>query len=179
MKTQRNMKTRRWLFSRIALSLLVGIIGALGWSGGTSAQTTSVVSTLQIPTKGTVIEPDGTVLSISGFVTVDSTMVTDATLKYPPAVVLTFDFSNVMASDAITGTGAFKTGGDHDIKIRPLQATDTIPITCPYFLTKSGVLSADTWLVTTTLNFDTSTGKLASGSATVGSNPYLVSTSVL
>jgi hypothetical protein len=197
MMTQRNMKTRRSLSGRIVLSLLIGIIGGLVWSGtsaqaftaesilgggagygGGGGQTTaiaaSVVSTLQIPVAGTFIEPDGTILSISGYVTVNCTMVTDATLAAPPAVVLTLDFSNVTASDGLLATGVLKTGGFQDIKIRLLQASDTIPITCPYFLNKLGLSSADTWLVTTTLNFDVSTGKLTSGSATVGNNPYLV-----
>ena len=183
MKTQRNMKTRRFLFSRIVLSLVVGIIGGLVWSGmsgiaapvvygQTIIAVATVDSTLDIPVSGTVIEPDGTVLSISGSVTVNSTKVTDAD-GTSPRVVLSFDFSKVSASDGLTATGAFKTGGFQDIKIRPLQAFDVIPITCPYFLNKLGVSSAETWLVTTSLKFDVTTGLLAGGSATVGSNPYL------
>ncbi len=177
MMTQRNMKTRRSVFSPIVLSLLVGIMG-LVWSGtsaqAATAQAAAVDSTLDIPVDGTITEADGTILSIKGYVTVNCTLVTDASLKTPPAVVLAFDFSHVLAQDGLTGTGALKTGGFQDIKIRPLQDSDVIPITCPYFLNKLGVSSADTWLVTTTLKFDVTTGLLAGGSATVGSNPYLV-----
>lgn len=176
MKTQRNMKRRRSLFSLIVLSLVVGITGGLAWSStsgqAATVQVATVDSTLNIPVSGTVIEPDGTILTVSGYETVNSTRVTDAD-GTSPRVVLSFDFSHVMASDGLTATGAFKTGGFQDIKIRPLQASDVIPITCPYYLNKTGVSAADTWLVTTTLNFDVTTGVLTSGSTTVGTNPYL------
>jgi hypothetical protein len=171
MKTQRSMKTRRSVFSLIVLSLLVGI-GGLLWSS-TSAQAATVDSTLQISVAGSITEPDGTVVSVGGWVTVNSTMVTDAD-GTSPRVVLAFDFSNVYGS---SGRGhnlvVYVTGGDQDVKIRPLQATDVIPITCPYYDTNAGILSADTWLVTTTLNFDITTGVLTSGSTAVSTNPYL------
>lgn len=176
MKTQRNMKRRRSLFSLVVLSLVVGIIGGLAWSttSGLAAtvQVATVDSTLDIPVSGTVKESDGTILTISGSVTVNSTKVTDAD-GTSPRVVLSFDFTHVTASDGTIATGVLKTGGFQDIKIRPLQASDVIPITCPYYLNKLGVTSADTWLVTTTLKFDVTTGLLAGGSATVGANPYL------
>lgn len=169
------MKTHRWILSPIVLSLLV-----LSWSGTTaSAQITTtntiVSSSVTIPVSGTVIEPDGTVLTISGSVLVDSGKVTDAD-GTSPRVVLGFDFSKVIASDGLIATGAIKTGGFQDIKIRPLQASDVLPITCPYFLNKNGVSSAETWLVTTTLKFDVLAGTVVGGSITVGSNPYLLLT---
>ena len=166
------MKSHRWILSPIVLSLLV-----LAWSGTTAfAQiptSTNVIvqSSLTIPVSGTVIEPDGTVLTISGSVLVDSGKVTDAD-GTSPRVVLGFDFSKVTASDGLTATGVLKTGGFQNFKIRPLQDFDVLPITCPYFLNKNGVTSADTWLVTTTLKFDVAAGTLASGSITVGNNPY-------
>lgn len=171
MKTQRNMKTRRSVFSPIVLSLLVGILG-LVWSSTSAAQTATVDSTLDIPVAGTVIESDGAILTISGYVTVNCTKVSDAD-GTSPRVVLSFDFTNVKASDGLLATGVLKTGGFQDIKIRPLQASDVIPITCPYYLNKLGVTAADAWLVTTTLKFDVTTGLLAGGSTTVSSNPYL------
>jgi len=165
------MKTHRWILSPIVLSLLV-----LAWSGTTaSAQTptTNIIvdSSLTIPVSGTVTEPDGTILTISGSVLVNSGKVTDAD-GTSPRVVLAFDFSKVQASDGLTATGVLKTGGFQDIKIRPLQTSDVLPITCPYFLNRNGVTSAETWLVTTTLKFDVATGMLAGGSTTVGNNPY-------
>ena len=170
------MKTHRWILSPIVLSLLV-----LAWSGTTaSAQTaiaTNVIvqSSVTIPVSGTVTEPDGTVLTISGSVLVDSGKVTDAD-GTSPRVVLSFDFSKVIASDGLTGTGVLKTGGFQAIKIRPLQASDVLPLTCPYFLNRNGVSTAETWLVTTTLKFDVLAGTVVGGSTTVGSNPYLVLT---
>ena len=167
------MKTHRWILSPIFLSLLV-----LAWSGtSASAQTftpsMTVDSSVTIPVSGTVTEPDGTVLTISGSVLVSSNKVTDAD-GTSPRVVLGFDFSKVTASDGITGTGVLKTGGFQDFKIRPLQESDELPITCPYFLNKNGVSTAETWLVTTTLKFDVLAGTVVGGSTTVGNNPYLL-----
>ena len=179
MKTPRNMKRRRSLFSLIVLSLVVGIIGGLAWSSTSGLAATvqvaavaTVDSALNIPVSGTVFESDGTILTVSGFVTVNSTKVTDAD-GTSPRVVLSFDFTHVTASDGTIATGVLKTGGFQDIKIRPLQASDVIPITCPYYLNKLGVSAADTWLVTTTLKFDVIAGTLVGGSTTVGANPYL------
>ncbi len=86
------MKTHRWILSPIVLSLVV-----LAWSGTTaSAQTPTttnmiVESSLTIPVDGKVTEPDGTVLTISGSVLVNSGKVTDPD-GTSPRVVLGFDF---------------------------------------------------------------------------------------
>jgi len=177
MKTQPNMKTRRSLLSPIVRSPLVGIIGGVPWSG-TSAQVATqaptVQSTLSIPVVGTVTEAGGTTIFVGGYVTVKSTMVTDV-LGTPPIVVLTFDFSNVYGvsgGPVLKNSQVYVTGGHQATKIRPLRASDVIPITSPYFTGAAGLLSANSWLVTTTLNFNVSTGVLTSGSGTVGNNPY-------
>jgi len=185
MKTLRNMKRRRSSFRLIVLSLVVGIIGGPAWSNTSGLAATvqvatvaTVDSTLDIPVSGTVIESDGAILTVSGYETINSTKVTDAD-GTSPRVVLSFDFTHVMASDGTPATGVLKTGGYQVIKIRPLQASDVIPITCPYYLNKLGVSTAETWLVTTTLKFDVITGLLAGGSASVGANPYLSFTTFL
>lgn len=162
------MKRHRWFLNPILLSLLV-----LAWSGTSAfAQIASPISQLQIPTVGTYTESDGTVMAVSGSMTVNSIQVTDAN-GLNPRVILTFDYSNVVAQSGHgNNTKVYGTGGFQTTKIRPLRATDVLPITCPYFTAQLGILSADEWLVTATLNFNVNSGKLTSGSATVGANPY-------
>jgi hypothetical protein len=56
--------------------------------------------------------------------------------------------------------------------MRPFQATDTVVVTVPYFESTKDMLSASTFMVTATLNFDVSTGKLTSGTLTYGDNSF-------
>lgn len=180
MNAQRNMKTRRSLFSPIGVTLLVAIIGGLASSSPSAraAQTatiqpTKVESSLQIPVRGTVTDPNGTI-SVGGYVTVDCTRVIDTTtLGSPSLVLLTFDFSKLrgMSGTSLMNLKVYVTGGNRDTEMRPLQASDVIAVACPYYDSSKDILSANSWQVTTTLNFDVSTGKLTSGSATVGNKP--------
>jgi hypothetical protein len=62
------------------------------------------------------------------------------------------------------------TGDNQASEIRPLQASDTIIVTVPYYESTKDVLSARTMLVNATLKFDTTTGKLAAASISVGNN---------
>ena len=176
MNMQPNAKARRSLFSRIVVTLLVGMIGLLV-SSGTSAQaattqTTTVDSSLQIPVRGTVTDPNGTI-SVRGYVTVNCTRVIDTTLGSPPVVLLTFDFSEVSGTsgNSLMNLKMYVTGGNQATETRLLQASDVIAVSCPYYDRSKDILSANSWLVTATLNFDVSTGKLTSGSATVGNTP--------
>ena len=181
MNTQPNMKARRSLFSPFVVTLLVGMIGVLCLSGPSAqAQTaapqtttaTTVDSSLQIPVSGTVTDPTGTI-SVSGYVIVNCTRVIDTTLASPPAVLLTFDFSKVRGTSgtSLTNLKVYVTGENQDDEIRLLQASDVISVACPYYDSNKGILSANSWLVTATLNFDVTTGTLKSGSATVGNKP--------
>lgn len=183
MNMQQNMKPRRSLF--IAVTLLVGMIGGLG-SNGPSAkaaqpgatQTTSttqpatVDSSLQIPVSGAVSDPNGTI-SVSGYVIVNCTRVIDTTLGSLPLVLLEFDFSKLRGTSgkSLLNMKVYVTGGNQHDQMRPLQASDVIAVTCPYYDSSKDILSANSWLVTTKLTFDVSTGKLTSGSATVGNKP--------
>lgn len=172
MNTQRNVKTRRSLFGPIIVTLLVWVVVGLV-SGGSSAQaqttTPTVDSSLTISVSGTVHDSNGTI-SISGYVTVNCTRVIDTTEGSPPLVVLDFDFSNLrgVSGNSFMNLKTYVTGGNEDTQIRPLQASDVITVTCPYYDRAKGILSAKSLLVTATLNFDVSTGKLTSGSITVG-----------
>ena len=174
MNTQLNIKTRR-RFSPIVVTLLVGIVAVLV-SGGASvqAQTPATVdSSITIKTNGTVTEGTTTV-KLSGNVIVKCRRVIDtSTPTITPVVLLDFDFSQLTGT---TGSGktltTYVTGGNHAAEIRPLQASDTIVVTVPYFDSTKDMLSANTFMATATLNFDISAGTLTSGTLTYGTNVF-------
>lgn len=130
-----------------------------------------VDSSLTVSAKGTLNDPSGAI-SVSGSVVVAARRVIDSTsATTPPIVVLDFDFSNLQGTSGNGKTQkVYVTGDNHATEIRPLQASDTIIVTCPYFESTKDGLSAKSMLVTATLNFDIATGKLTSGSISVGNN---------
>jgi hypothetical protein len=183
MNTQLSMKTRQLVFGPSVVTLLIGIVAVLAilLGGGPSiqAQTTTtttdvaapVDSSLTIPVKGSVSDPNGTV-TVTGDVIVTSRMVKDTTSTTPTSLVmLDFDFSQVKGtSESLKTVRTYVTGDNHATEIRPLQAADKIIVTTPYFDSSRGVLSARTMLVTASLSFDVATGKLTGGSISVGNN---------
>ena len=180
MNKELNIKTRRRQFSLNVVTLVVGIVGVLVFGGSsvqaqTSTDTTaidsSVESSITIATKGTVNDPGGAI-TVSGSVIVTAKRVIDNTSPTAsPIVVLDLDFSRVKGtSGSLKTLTTYVTGENHATELRPLQASDTIIVTCPYYDSAKGALSARTMLVTATLNFDISTGKLTSGSIAIGNN---------
>jgi hypothetical protein len=179
MNTQVNIKTGRRRFSANVLTLLVGVVAVLVLgSPSVQAQTTTAAistidSSITIKTSGVVSDAGGSI-KISGSVTVKCRRVIDnTTTTLPPLVLLDFDFSQLQGT---TGSGktlvTYVTGGNHATELRPLQASDTIVVTVPYFDSTKDVLSANSFLATATLNFDISTGKLTSGTLTYGDNVF-------
>lgn len=175
MNTQPNMKTR--LFSLNVLTLLIGVVMVLVLSGpSTYAQTAAapiVDSSITIATNGTVTDA-GIAIAVSGSVTIKCRRVIDTTTTtVPPLVLLDFDFSQLKGT---TGSGktlrTFVTGGNHATELRPLQASDTIVVTVPYYDSTKDALSASSFMATATLNFDIGTGKLTSGSLSYGTNLF-------
>lgn len=182
------MKRSRPLPGPVALALLAGLAWGLAWGGAraeaagpaqttTTAQTaaapsTTVDSSLSIPVSGTATAADGTRITFSGYVVVNSSAVTDAA-GVPPFVMLTFDCTNVTAT---SGSGAKKvtydTRGYQVVKIRELQPTDVITMTAPYDQLGAGLTLANQWQVTATLNFS-ATGQLTSGAITASSSTAL------
>jgi hypothetical protein len=164
MNTGRNIKSKRSLFGSIALSLIVGVVGVMVW-GGMHAQAATVDSTLVLPVSGTVTTSDGTKISFSGTVVVNSSAVTDAP-DTPPFTILTFDTSDITGK---SGKGAslksYDTGGYQVIKIRDLKPADVISMTVPVNIAGASVTLAKEWLATFSLNFS-ATGQLTSGSVT-------------
>ena len=192
MYTQLNIKTRQLLFrpSFVTLSISVAVVLAMLVLGGPSAQAqttdaaappdTTVApagttdSSITIATKGTVSDPSGTI-TFSGSVIVNCRRVLDTTTTTTaaasPVVLLDFDFSKLTGtSGSLKTQKTYVTGGNHASELRPFQGSDTIIVTSPYFDSTKDALSARTMLVTATLNFDTTTGKLTSGSISIGNN---------
>jgi hypothetical protein len=178
MNTQVNIKTGRRPFSANVLTLLVAVVavlilGSSSVQAQTTAADTTVDSSITIPTNGTVSDPGGAI-TVSGSVTIKCRRVIDnTTTTIAPLVLLDFDFSQLKGT---TGSGknlkTYVTGDNHATAIRPLQASDTIVVTVPYFDSTKDALSASSFLATGTLNFDISTGKLTSGSLTYGTNVF-------
>ena len=138
------------------------------------AQTPSTVdSSITIPTNGTITDPSG-VITVSGSVLIKCRRVIDTTTTTnPPLVLLDFDFSQVQGT---TGSGknlkTYITGDNHATELRPLQASDTVVVTVPYYDSTGDILSASSFMATASLNFDVSTGKLTSGTLTYGNNVF-------
>ena len=184
MNTQRNIMTWRRLFGPNVLTLLV-LVGVLLVLSGPSAQaqtttdTTATTATdsavvdssITISVKGTVNDPSGAI-TVSGSVVVNSRRVIDTTTTTAaPVVLLDLDFSKLKGtSGSLKTLIVYVTGDNHAAQMRPLQASDTIIVTCPYYDSTKDALSARTMLVTATLNFDISSGKVMSGSITIGNN---------
>lgn len=131
----------------------------------------SVDSSISIPVKGSVTDPNGTI-TVTGNVIVTCRRVIDVNNAVTtPLVLLDFNFSGVKGTSGNLKTQiVYTTGDNHASEIRPLQASDTIVVSVPYYDTNSGPLSAKTMLVNATLNFDVSAGTLTSGSISVGNN---------
>lgn len=188
MNTQLIIKTRRPVVGPNLVTLLIGVVvllvlGAPSAKSQTATDTnaadsTVVDSSITISAKGTVNDPNGAI-TVSGSVIVNSRRVIDSTLATStPIVVLDLDFSKLKGTSGTLRTlKVYVTGDNHATEMRPLQASDTIIVTCPYFESTKDGLSARTMLVTATLNFDISTGKVTSGSIAIGNN--IVSSSMV
>src|SRR5215211_341041 len=177
MNTQVNIKARRLLFRPTFVTLLMIGVGMMILGGASvQAQTTAppvVDSSITIATTGTVTD-GATTVAVSGSVTIKCRRVVDTTTTTAvPVVMLDFDFSQLKGT---TGSGknvkTFVTGDNHATELRPLQASDTIVVTVPYFDSTKDALSASTFMATANLSFDISTGKLTSGSLTYGTNIF-------
>ena len=176
MNTHVNIKARLLLFSPTFVTLLIVGVGMLVLGGpSVQAQTAAAVvdSSITIATNGTVTDT-GTTVNVTGNVTIKCRRVIDTTsTTAPPLVMLDFDFSQLKGT---TGSGknlrTFVTGDNHATELRPLQASDTIVVTIPYFDSTKDVLSASSFMATANLTFDVSTGKLTGGNLTYGTNIF-------
>jgi hypothetical protein len=128
-------------------------------------------SSITLAAKGTVSDPNGNI-TVNGTITVTAKRVIDSTSATTPSVVVyDLDFSALTGSSGTKTTlKTYVTGDNHATEIRPLQATDTIIVSCPYYDSTKDALTAKTMLITATLNFDVTTGKVTSGSVSIGNN---------
>jgi hypothetical protein len=181
MNTQLNTRTWQRLFSPSFVTLSVGIVMVLAMlavgSPSVQAQTTTasdapVDSSITLAVKGSVTDPNGTI-NVTGNVIITCRRVIDTTsVTSPSLVLLDFDFSQLKGTSGSTKATlkTYVTGDNHATEIRPLQASDTVIVPTPYYDSSKDALSARTMLVSATLNFDIASGKLTSGSLSVGNN---------
>ena len=182
MNTQLNIKARRSFFSPTFVTLLMGVVLVLVLGGPSiQAQTTSttdtaaavpVDSSLTVTAKGSLTDPNGSV-TVSGDVIISARMVKDTTSTTAiPIVMLDFDFSQLKGTSGSSKTNlrTYVTGDNHGSEMRPLQASDTIILTVPYYDSTKDDLTARTMLANVALKFDTTTGKLAAASISIGNN---------
>jgi hypothetical protein len=181
MKTQLRIKLRQLLFSPSFVTLVIGVVVVLALGGPSAhAQTTTdttttpagtVDSSITVAVKGSVTDPNGAI-AVTGNVIINCRRVVDTTSQVTPALVLLdFDFSQVKGTSGTKTTlKTYVTGDNHSSEIRPFQAGDTVIVTVPYYDSTRDQLTARTFLATATLNFDITTGKLTSGSMSVGNN---------
>jgi len=124
-----------------------------------------------IPVSGTIVgKGNDESVAISGNVVVLCTMVNDPTFSQPSSMRQVLDFS------AVTGrgvkSGALYSVPDINIKIRPLQKSDSVQITFPLFLASSGMMTARTGMASFNLSYNAGQGKVTGGTATIGSNTF-------
>jgi hypothetical protein len=175
MNTQRNIKSFVTLLISVFAVLVLGGLSVQAQTATTDTTTTpagTVDSSITIAVKGSVSDPNGPI-SVNGNVIISCRRVIDTTSQTTPALVLLdFDFSGVKGTSGSTKATlkTYITGDNHASEIRPFQAGDTVIVTVPYFDSTKDALSSRTLLATATLNFDISTGKLTSGSISVGNN---------
>src|SRR5215813_1863809 len=125
MNTQLNIKT----FATLLIGFVVALVlGGPSVQAQTTAPADTVDSSITIPVKGTVSDPNGNV-TVSGSVIVNCRRVIDDTAATKIALVLLdFDFSQLSGTSGSSRatTKTYVTGDNQVSQIRPLQASDTI-----------------------------------------------------
>jgi len=163
------MKIPRLSVTPVVLSFLVVILSGLLWWAGTPARAAFAPTVALIPVSGTVSgQPES--VSFSGQARVSSELVLDTTRSRPPhlpAVILIIDLAGVSGTGSSTGA-KYTAGGDGTPVFRQLASADTVEITFPFSRgTSTGMSSARTGVASFALSFDTNTGAITKGTATV------------
>ncbi len=181
MNTQLNINGRRSLFSPTFVTLLMGVVMVLVLGGSSvQAQTTTtttdpaapVDSSITIAASGSVSDPNGSVTVNGNAIVSARTVIDNTSTTILKIVMVDFDFSQLKGTSGSSKTNlrTYVTGDNLVSEIRPLQDSDTLILSVPYYDSAKGPLTSRTMLATATLKFDVSTGKLVSGSITVGNN---------
>ncbi len=170
------MKIRRLPVGAVALSLFAVVLSGLLWWAGTPARAAFAPTIALIPVSGIVTgQPES--VKFSGQAQVSSELVLDTSkFNLPPAVILTVDLSGVSGTGSSSGA-RYTAGGNGTSVYRQLFSTDTVEITFPFTrgtmmsVSSTGMSSLRSGVVTFALSFDTNTGAITKGTATVAT-PY-------
>ena len=170
------MKTLRLSVTPVVLSLFAVVLSGLLWWAGTPARAAFAPAIALIPVSGIATgQPES--VKFSGQAQVSSELVLDTSkFNVPPAVILTIDLSNVSGTGSSTGA-KYVAGGNGTNVYRPLVSNDTVEITFPFSrgttlsVSSTGMSSLRSGVVTFALSFDTNTGAITKGTATVAT-PY-------
>ena len=168
------MKIRRLRVDAVALSLFAVVLSGLLWWAGTPARAAFAPTVALIPVSGTVSgQPES--VRFSGQARVSSELVLDTSRTrppHPPSVVLIVDLSGVSGTGS-SSEARYAVGGDGTPVFRQLASTDTILIPFPFTRgTSMGTSSVRTGVASFALSFDTNTGAITNGTATVAAPSF-------
>jgi hypothetical protein len=168
------MKTRRALFTGMAVAagmLLVSPASAQTAISASTTTSTSTSSTTTSTTTAAVVSVNGIVsgvpesVSFSGQAQVGAKVVTDPTFGSPPTVVLTIDLSNIAGVGSSTGKKYVVS--NREILTRRLAAADTVQVTFPFYPSGASALSSRIGTASFNLSFDVNTLKLTAASGEI------------
>ena len=170
------MKIRRLSVGAVVLSLFAVVLSGLLWWAGTPARAALTPTIALIPVSGTVRGlPEN--VAFSGQAQVSSELVLDTSkFNLPPAVILTVDLSGVSGTGSSSGA-RYTAGGNGTSAYRRLFSTDTVEITFPFSrgttmsVSSTGMSSVRSGVASFALSFDTNTGAITKGTATITA-PY-------
>ena len=163
------MKIRRLPVGAVALSFFAVVLSGLLWWAGTPARAAFAPTVALIPVSGSVSgQPEN--VRFSGQARVSSELVLDTSRTrppHPPSVILIVDLSGVSGTGS-SSEARYAVGGDGTPVFRQLASTDTIQIPFPFTRgTSMGTSSVRTGVASFALSFDTNTGAITKGTATV------------
>src|SRR5712691_4579333 len=170
------MKMRRLSASSVVLSFVVVFLSGLLWWAGTPARAALTPTIALIPISGVVSgQPES--VRFSGQAQVSSELVLDTSrFHLPPAVILTIDLSGVSGTGS-SSEAKYTAGGNGTSVYRRLFSTDTVEITFPFSrgttmsVSSTGMSSVRSGVASFALSFDTNTGAITKGTATITA-PY-------
>jgi hypothetical protein len=153
----------------LVLSFFAVVLSGLLWWAGTPARAAFAPTVALIPVSGTVSgQPES--VRFSGQARVSSELVLDTSRTrppHPPSVILIIDLSGVSGTGS-SSEARYAVGGDGTPVFRQLASTDTVQIPFPFARgTSMGASSVRTGVASFALSFDTNTGAITKGTATV------------
>ncbi len=158
------MKIPRLSVTPVVLSFLVVTLSGLTWWAGPPARAAYAPTIALIPVSGSVSgQPES--VRFSGQARVSSELVLDTSTTrppHPPSVILIIDLSGVSGTGS-SSEARYTVGGDGTPVFRQLASTDTVA---------AGMSSVRSGVVTFALSFDTNTGAITKGTATVAAPTF-------